>query len=90
MTGENLLVNHRPSVAGLPETGDKKRKISQSSMDNPAFTIDENSANSFNNLPPYTIIIIIAIIIITFYFSSNIFLYHELRLNKNESHCFIT
>ena len=68
MTGENLLVNHRPSVTTLTMsdsdrnlarknsdnqngTGqDKKRKISASSMDNPAFTIDENRVESFSRL----------------------------------------
>ncbi|KAL8602028.1 hypothetical protein ACOMHN_008519 [Nucella lapillus] len=56
MTGEDLLVSHRPSVMSLSiseterrkstENGsslDKKRKISASGMDSSVFTIDENS-----------------------------------------------
>ncbi|XP_070200856.1 prestin-like isoform X1 [Littorina saxatilis] len=54
MTGENLLVNQRPSVVTLATSdsagsltqlaAEKKRKVSASSMDNAAYTIDENRA----------------------------------------------
>ncbi|KAL8614366.1 hypothetical protein ACOMHN_007704 [Nucella lapillus] len=69
MTGENLLMNQRPSIVGmtpsnsdqnlnrkLPESqpavskAEKTRRISASSMDNPAFTIDENSSTTFNQV----------------------------------------